>query len=200
MKRLALALLLPLLLCLAAPPAAASDREHLLKQITGHVAGLAYVAGVAWIALACLALSVWVASLLPRRSERMRLALRRHPVGAFLLGAFNLFFLVLIFLLLAQHPPTRGAAIVPGAAALLVALCGIYAKGLDLGDRVLAAAGRPSTPVLALAVGQPVLVFIAGIPVLGWLLAAYFCASGFGGAMISFFVSPASENAVTENR
>jgi len=180
-------LLLLLMFCL--PGVALADQKGLVKQISFFTAVTGILSLLMLLTLTLTALSIYVSSFIPQRTERVREAQRRRPFGAFCLGLINLGFVFIVTA--AASEAGSGAAAIPAFGLILMLAIGLSAKGLDIGHRVLLASGYRPTLALSFLSGIPVLLFLCALPFVGWfILLPCFASAGFGGALLSFVLRP----------
>jgi hypothetical protein len=178
-----------------APGCPGAEGEHRMriagfqKQVGGAV-GLLAALGVA--GLGGLSLFAFLALLLvtfPATVKRVREGSEARPWFAPFLGGVNALFAGLLVAALAQTG--NGIAGIAGIAVIVafagVAVLGISGKAQTLGARVLAIAERRPNPVANLAIGWPMLFLVGIIPVVGWVLLAYWTVSGVGGVLVTLF-------------
>jgi hypothetical protein len=178
-----------------APGCPAGEGEHRMrlagfqKQVGGAV-GL--IAGLAVAGLGGLSMFAFLALLLvtfPATVKRVREGAESRPWFAPFLGGVNVLFTGLLVTALGQTG--NGAAGLAGLVVVLafagVAVLGLSGKAQTLGARVLATAERRPNPMTNLAIGWPMLFLVGIIPVVGWVLFAYWTVSGVGGVLVTLF-------------
>ncbi len=156
-----------------------------LEGAVGAIVGMAFIlmSGVALFALQFLMLITF-----PAGVERIRTSIEEKRLFSFVLGLVNSVFLLLLIGVLGKAGgPAGGFAVLFLFALIFLAFVGLVGRARQIGGKAAAAAGFNPNPALSLLMGWGIVFFVGIIPVVGWVIAAYWCVSGVGGVVLSLF-------------
>ncbi len=145
-----------------------------------------------------LAVHLLLLATLPGRGRTLVAQARRPRTKGLVLGAINSAFLLFFAVAIAKPAPPLALLIV--LVWLAVALIGSHGLARVVGAAALGrrAADGPPADVKDLAVGWFVLVFAAALPLVGWVLAAYWSVRAVGGVVLTLLVGPPPEDEASD--
>jgi hypothetical protein len=161
---------------------------HAQKSLQGAVSLLAGVSVIALGGLSLFAFLLLIAIAFPTSVTKVREGMEARPWVSLGLGAVNSVFVLLLLGALAH---AGGPGAVMGTlillAFLMMAVFGLSGRAQNLGARAMVLADRKPNTVANLAIGWWVIYLVGIIPIVGWVLFAYWATAGIGSVLVSVF-------------
>lgn len=131
-----------------------------------------------------LAIHLFLAGLAPNRSEDLALDIQENFWKSLLLGLANGLGLLILAGVLSK--PVPAAAALAGLALCLFVVCGLHGAARSVGTRILerVAHKSPPNPIIALALGWFVVLYVSCVPVVGWMFGLSWILRGIGGVVL----------------
>ena len=164
---------------------AGKDR-HIPRPLTGAITLLAGISVLVLSGFALFAFLLLIVITFPKTVVRVREGMEGRPVFSFFLGLGNVLFALLLVGALANGGEGGGIlACLILLAFLLLVVFGLSGRAQTLGARAMVLAERKPNAVANLAIGWWVLFLVGIIPIVGWVLFAYWATSGVGAVLVS---------------
>ncbi|MHC4597791.1 MAG: hypothetical protein ACYS47_02185 [Planctomycetota bacterium] len=171
----------------AGEEAAGKDRQ-LSQTLTGATTLLAGISVLVLSGFALFAFLLLIVIAFPQTVVRVQEGMETRPTFSFFLGLANVLFAMLLVGALANGGHGGGImACLILLAFLLLVVFGLSGRAQALGARAMVLAERKPNAVANLAIGWWVLYLVGIIPIVGWILFAYWATSGVGAVLVSIF-------------
>jgi hypothetical protein len=166
--------------------AEAEQKRQLSQTLTGATTLLAGISVVVISGFALFAFLLLIVIAFPQTVGRVQEGMENRPVFSFFLGFANVLFALLLVGALANGGGGGGIlACLILLAFLLLVVFGLSGRAQTLGARAMVLAERKPNAVANLAIGWWVLYLVGIIPIVGWVLFAYWATSGVGAVLVT---------------